>query len=383
MTDSKTILILGGGVGGLITANLLRKKIPRHHNIMLFDKEANHVFSPSFLWLLTGDRRPEQLTKPLTYLNKKGIEVIQGEITSIDSENREIEVGGTSYKGDYIVISLGADLAPEQVPELENAGYNLYTLDGATDFRNIWKDTTNGKLVIITSAPLYKCPAAPYEAAMLIQHSILVNSKQVQVELYTAEPGPMGVTGTDNSMAVRQMVEQKGVSYYPEHVIEKVDPAKKILFFSNATEVTYDLLLYVPPHKAPNVVIEAGLTDKTGWVPVNRNTLETSHGDVYAIGDVVGIPLKVGPLLPKAGVFADNQAKVVANNIALKITGKGNHREYYGDGECFVEIGGGRAGFGKGNFYNEPAPDVKMYEPRRYWHWGKVWFEKRWFRKWF
>ncbi|MHA2277035.1 MAG: NAD(P)/FAD-dependent oxidoreductase, partial [Candidatus Kariarchaeaceae archaeon] len=380
MENSKTIIILGGGVGGLITANLLRKKIPKHHKILLIDKEANHIFSPSFLWLLTDDRKPEKIIKPLAKLQNKGIDVLQGEVTKINCESREVEVGENLYKGDYIIISLGADLAPEQIPGLESGGYNLFTLEGAVDFRNEWLNFTDGKLVIITSTPLYKCPAAPYEAAMLLQHNVLVNytTKNVQVELYTAESGPMGVTGADNSLAVRQMVEQKGVLYHPESVIEKVDPQTKNLFFSNGVEVSYDLLLYVPPHQAPTVIKEAGLVDTTGWVAVNRNTLETSHDGVYAIGDITGIPLKVGPLLPKAGVFAHNQAKVVANNIAVKITGKGKNIEYNGDGGCFVEIGGGKAGFGRGNFYSEPAPQVKMYKPRRYWHWGKVWFEKRW-----
>lgn len=385
METSKTILILGGGVGGLITANLLSKKIPNNHRIILVDREPNHLFSPSLLWLMTDDRKSENISKPLARLEKKGIEIIQGEIKHVDIESREIEVNGEKYTADYLIIALGAELTPEVVPGLSEGGYNFYTLEGAEQFRDEWKKFQSGKLVVITSTPAYKCPAAPYEAAMLLQHDCQKRklSDNIEVVLYTAEAGPMGVTGAENSNAVKQMVEQKGVLYYPEHVIEKVDPSSKNLVFSNGTEVKYDMLIYVPPHKAPEIINSSGLLDSTGWVPVNRYTLETSFDDVYAIGDITGIPLKVGPLLPMAGVFAHNHAKVVAHNIAVKITGEGTPIQYTGDGECFIEIGGGKAGFGKGNFYAEPAPMIKMYKPRRYWHWGKVWFEKRWLSKWF
>lgn len=385
MQSSKTILILGGGVGGLIAANLLSKKIPDYHRIILVDREADHIFSPSFLWLMTDDRKSENISKPLGRLEKKGIEVIQGEITQIDKESREIEVNGVKLKADYLIIALGAELAPEMVPGLSEGGYNFYTLEGAEQFRDKWIKFQSGKLVVITATPAYKCPAAPYEAAMLLQHDSQKRelSNDIEVSLYTAEAGPMGVTGAENSNAVKQMVKQKGVLYYPEHLIEKVDSSSQNLIFSNGSEVKYDILLYVPPHKAPDVINSAGLLDSSGWVPVDRHTLETSYEEVYAIGDITGIPLKVGPLLPKAGVFAHNHAKVVAHNIAVKITGKGNPTKYTGHGECFVEIGGGKAGFGRGNFYAEPLPQIKMYKPRRFWHWGKVWFEKRWLSKWF
>lgn len=384
MKDTKTVLILGGGVGGLVTANLLRKKIPRDHKVILVDRQANHIFYPSLLWVTINNRKSEDISKPLIKLEKKGIEIIQGEINQIYPDSHEIEIDGTRYSGDYLVIALGAELASETIPGLTDGGYNFYSLDGAERFREAWNNFKSGKLVIITSTPLYKCPAAPYEAAMLLEHDSRKKKlhDNIQVELYTAEPGPMGVTGTENSNAVRQMVEQKGVKYFPEHQIEKVDASSRHLVFSNGTEVNYDILAYVPPHRAPQIVHTAGLDDSSGWIPVDRHTLETSFSDVYAIGDVTGIPLKLGKPLPKAGVFAHYHAEVVAHNISVEITGKGKSTRYNGSGSCFVEIGGGKAGFGRGNFYAEPVPQIKMYKPRRYWHWGKILFEKRWLNKW-
>lgn len=385
MENKKTILILGGGVGGLITANLLRKKLSIDHKIILVDKQKDHLFSPSLLWLMTGNRKSKDITRPLARLEKKNIDIIHGNINKIDPKSKTIEVDGTEYTGDYLVIALGADLDPDAVPGLSDGGYSFYTLDGAEKFRDAWKNFKSGKLVIITSTPLYKCPAAPYEAAMLLKHDTIDQNLQdkIQVELYTAEPGPMGVTGAENSQAVRQMVEQKGIKYYPEHVVETVDSSTRKLVFANGTEVNYDLLAFVPPHVAPQVVQTSGLVDSSGWVPVDRNTLETSFDDVYAIGDITGIPLSVGKPLPKAGVFAHYQAEVITNNIAVKILGNGNPNQFTGEGECFIEIGGGKAGFGRGNFYAEPAPNIKMYNPGRKWHWGKIFFEKRFLRKWF
>ena len=116
---------------------------------------------------------------------------------------------------------------------------------------------------------------------------------------------------------------------------------------------------------------------------MDRYTLETRYPGVYAIGDITGIPLVIGKPLPKAGVFAHGQAEVVAHNIAVAITGKGEARRFEGHGECFVEMGDGKAGFARGNFYAEPAPSVKMYRPGPHWHAAKVLFEKDWLRRWF
>ena len=207
--------------------------------------------------------------------------------------------------------------------------------------------------------------------------------EQVQLDLYAAEPGPMGVAGPEVSGAVRQMVEQKGIAYHPDHQVSAVDATARRISFSNGASVSYDLLAYVPPHRVPRVVRDAGLVGESGWVPVDRHTLETKWPGIYAIGDVVSIPLKLGRPLPKAGVFAHGEAEVVAKNIAHAITGKGKPVRFDGHGECFVEAGDGKAGYGAGDFYGEPVPQIKLHPPARRWHAGKVLFEKHWLSKWF
>ena len=379
----KTTLVLGGGVGGLITANELKKKLGTAHRIVLVDKEQDHLFAPSLLWLMIGLRRAGKSQRDLTRLRRKGIEVVQGEISAIEPRTRTVQVNGKPLQGDYMVISLGAELAPQTITGLEEAGQNIYTLTGCEAFREEFKAFHHGKLAVLVSSVPFKCPAAPYEAAMLMAYDLRKRKvrEQVQIDLYVAEPAPMGVAGPELSAGVRNMIEAQGIAYHPEHMIQRVDPAQRRLHFANGVQADYDMLAYVPPHRAPAVVVEAGLVGESGWVPVNRETLETSFPSVFAIGDVTGISLKLGKPLPKAGTFAHAQAEVVAHNIACEIRGKGETKHFDGGGECFIEMGDGKAGFARGNFYAEPLPQVKMYKSGRHWHAAKVLFEKDWLRR--
>ncbi|UOF90888.1 NAD(P)/FAD-dependent oxidoreductase [Fodinisporobacter ferrooxydans] len=380
----RSIVILGGGVGGVITANLLRKKLSDEYEITLIDRETNHVFAPSLLWLMTGDRNAEKISRPLSRLKRKGIEFIQGEIEQIDAQNRTVIVNGENISSDYLIISLGAVLTPEEISGLET-GFSFYDLKETERLKQKLWEFQKGRVVVVTASPVYKCPAAPYEAAMLI-HAFFQKRgirPQVTMSFYAAEPAPLAVAGTNVSEGVQQMLRERDISYYPQHQITKVDPDKRELYFANGVHDSYDLLVYVAPHKPPRVVQESGLVGKSGWVTVDRHTLETKIPGVYAIGDVTGIPLELGKPLPKAGVFAHGQAKVIANNIAHKITGEGQQIEFNGHGECFIEIGNNKAGFARGNFYASPAPTVKVHQPGIRWHLGKIAFEKSWFRTWF
>ena len=401
MSEAQTVVVLGGGVGGVVAATRLRKELPRAHRVVLVDRERRHLFAPSLLWLMTGDRSARRITRPLDRLARKGIEVVCGDITRITPETRRITIvecpegddplsrrlsGATrDLEADYLVISLGAELAPETIPGLAEAGHTFYTLTGAEALRDALGRFDGGRIVVLTAAPAYKCPAAPYEAAMLICDHIRKRglAEATQIDLCAAEPGPMGVAGPDVSAGVRNMVKAKGIGYHPDHQIVDVDPELRQLSFANGVTAGFDLLAYVPPHRAPRVIREAGLVDETGWIPVDRDTLHTTHAGVYAIGDVTGIPLKMGKPLPKAGVFAERQAKVVARNIAREITGGSDTAVFDGHGECFIETGDGRAGFGRGDFYAEPTPQVDLHKVGRRWHLGKVAFEKSWLFRWF
>ncbi len=385
MTTAKTILVLGGGIGGIVAANLLRKRLPRAHRVVLVEREAQHVFPPSLLWVMVGARGGEQISRPLTRLARSGIEIVSGEIERIDPQARSARVAGRDIVADYMVVALGAELAPETIPGLAEAGHNFYTLDGARALERARAGLRQGSLVVLVAGIPFKCPAAPYEAAMLLEADARGRGVRgsVSVDLYTPEPGPMPVAGPLVSAEVRQLVESRGVRVHTEEQVTKVDPAARLIHFKSGTTAAFDLLAYVPPHRAPAVVRAAGLVGDSGWIPVNRQTLETKFAGVYAIGDVAGIPLVTGRPLPKAGVFAHGEAEVVANNLVHAITGEGAPRAFEGHGSCFIEIGDGRAGFGSGNFFAEPAPQIGLRAPGLLLHLGKVAYEKYWLYRWF
>lgn len=385
MEQAKTVAILGGGSGGIVAASRLRKLLPRGYRIILVDKQSDHLFAPSLLWLMIGDRNPEKISRPLSRLKRKGIEVIQGDIQAIDPRARTVKVNDKLITADALIVALGADYAPQNVKGLVEAGHNAYTLKGATAIRNALSAFKGGKIVFLTAEPVYKCPAAPYEAAMLVEYHCrrLGIRKKTKIAVYAAEPGPMGTAGPEVSKQVRQMVESKGISYHPLHQITEADAKARLLKFADGSTAKFDLLIYVPPHVAPTVVAEAGLLAESGWIAVDRNTLETKFEDVYALGDVTSIPLKMGKPLPKAAVFAHAQAEIVAHNISAKWAGRVGRDSFNGKGKCFIEIGDHRAGMGAGNFYAEPTPQVNVKHPNLFWHLSKVWFERYWLYKWF
>ena len=361
----KAILVLGGGIGGIVAASLLRKQLPREHRVVLVEREARHVFAPYLLWLMTGTRREDQISRPLSRLTRAGIELGRGEVERIDPYAPSVYVNGQEIAGDYMVIALGAELAPETVPGLAEAGHNLYTPDGARALNQARTEFCQGHLAVLIGGIPFKCPAAPYEAAMLLEADVRKRGARsaITVDVYTPEPGPMMTAGPEVSANLRQMVESRGVRLHTEHAVSEIDPAKRLIHFKNGANAPLDLLVYVPPHRAPAAVRAAGLVGESGWIPVNRQTPETKFPRVYAIGDVNGIALVNGRPLPKAGVIAHGEAEVVASNIAGAITGTGAPRSFDGHGACFIEIGDNRAGFGSGNFFADPAPQIRLRPP--------------------
>ena len=376
----KTILILGGGVGGITTANALREQLAPEHRIVVVDKRAEYVFTPSLLWVMVGWRRPEQITKDLRRLVRPGVEVVQAEAREIDLDGGRVKTTAGDWSYDYLVLALGANLAPEAMPGFSQAAHTPFDLEGATGLWSALQRFEGGRVAVLVSAMPYKCPAAPYETAMLLDDHLRRRGirGRCQVEVYTPEVLPMGVAGPAMGRAVVGMLEAKGIRFNPELRLTHIDAARKELVFSNREPASFDLLAGVPPHRPPRVVVESPLANDAGWVPVDKRTLQTGCDNVYAIGDVTAIILPNGKPLPKAGVFADGQAHVVARRIADEIRGVGARAEFDGLGFCWIETGGGSAGFASGDFYAEPDPVVPLPRSGRMWHWGKILFEKYW-----
>lgn len=378
------VLVLGGGVGGSTVAVELRRVLAPEHRVTLVERAEHFVLGASLLWVIVGERRPEDVRRPVAGLAARQVEVVRGEIERIDLERREVTVEGRALAADHLVVALGADLDPASIFGLAEAGHSFYDLQGAIALRDALARFKGGRLVLVTAAPAYKCPAAPYEAAMLLEWQCRRRGMRAAttLELLAAEPAPMGVAGPAVSAAVRQMIESKGIAYHPAHQIVRADPGRRRLEFSNGITTEYDLLAFVAPHRAPRCVREAGLTGESGWVPVDRSTLRTRFEHVWALGDVTGIPLSIGKPLPKAGTFASGEAEVVARDIAREITGAGDVEAYRADGECWVETGDGAAAYGSGDFFAEPMPAVRLEPPSAEAHRAKEAWEREWLARW-
>ena len=376
----KTILILGGGVGGIVTANALRESLASEHRIVVVDKRAEYIFTPSLLWVMTGWRQPDQITKDLRHMLQFGIEVVQAEVQEIDPERAIVRANGDDLAYDYLVVTLGADLAPEVMPGYVETAYNFFDLEGTTKLWSALQRFEGGRVAVLVSAMPFKCPAAPYEAAMLIEDVLRRRGirDRCQVRVFTPEPQPMLVAGPDMGVSVVGMLATKNIGFHPNLSLDHIDAVRQILVFKNGRQESFDLLAAVPPHRPPTVVKESSLANEAGWVTVDKHTLQTHFENIYAIGDVTAIILNNGLPLPKAGTFAHAEAEAVAARIIAEIGGSVPQAEFDGVGYCWIEAGSGSAGFASGQFYAEPNPVVGQPRSGRLWHWGKVMFESYW-----
>ena len=374
-----TVLVLGGGIGGAAAANALRERLGQRHRIVVVDRETEQVFAPSLLWLMVGQRRPAAISRPLAKLLRPGIEIVHSRVRELDPAARRVATDGGELTGDAIVVALGAELAPEAIPGYADAAHDFFTLEGAERFASALAGFSGGRIVVAVSGLPFKCPAAPYEAAFLIDADLRRRGLRDRstIELYTPEPAPMPVAGPVLGRALVDLLADRGIGYFPGHPVESYDGASRQVRFTDGSAVGYDLLAAVPPHRPPAVVSGSSLAGPAGWVPVDRGTLETSTPNVFAIGDVTAIALANGKLLPKAGVFAHAEAHVVAAQIASRLEG-GPADRFDGHGYCWVELGAGVAGFASGDFYADPDPAVELRRPGRTWHAGKVLFERYW-----
>lgn len=379
--DEPTIVILGGGIGGVVAANELHTKLKEKAKIVVVERNLQQSFAPSYPWVMTGERKADAIIRDITRMDRKGIEVVRGEIDGIDTKGRAVTVGGRKIEFDYLIVALGAELDFEAIPGLSKA-HTYYTLAGAEKLAVELKQFKGGQVSIVIAGSPYKCPAAPYEGAMLIEGYFHSRQQRhnIQLAIYTSEPMPMPVAGETLAGGIQEMLAHKGIEFHPD--MQLASARGKKMEFEDGTKADVDLLIVIPPHRSPAIVREAKLTDKSGWIPVDASTLETSHKGIYAIGDVTNIPLPDGMVLPMAGVFAHGQAEVVARNLSAEILGHAKREKYDGSGYCFLEAGGGVAGMAQGNFYGEPRR-ITMRSPSPVWHWGKVAYERYWLWKWY
>ena len=381
-----TIAIVGGGSGGIVAANNLRQKLAREHKVVLFDRDSHHRFQASFLWVMTGKRAPEAVCRPLSRLERKGIHYVNAAVEGIDTNAGHLTAGGIEHGYDYLILAPGAELAPRAVPGLSEGSLTPYDLGGAVALRDRLMRFAGGKIVVLVAGMPYKCPAAPYEAALQIDWALRQRGVRTRSEIavYSWESQPMPVAGEEMGAAVKLMLDAKHIEFFPQVKVAEVDAGGREIVFEDGQRIAADLVVSVPPHRLPRFCSDSGLAEPGAWLSVDDPHLMTMDRErVWAIGDAVMIKLASGLPLPKAGVFAHYQASAVAKSVAAQVTGKGEPGVFDGHGMCWIESGGPVAGYGSGNFYAEPKPDLKIGRPNRLNHINKVLFERWWLWRWF
>ncbi len=366
---SKT-LILGGGVGGVVTANILRGLLPKEHEIVVIDKKTRFHLGASKTWVMLGHKTVSEITRPLEALQARGISVLQDEVQKIDAAAREVKTTRATIAADYLVIALGVDLNPGAIPGLDRAE-TFYTLDGAVRLGEILRQFKGGDIVILNPRTPIQCPPAPYEAAMLLDHEFkkLQLRDKTRISLYTVEPAPIPTAGPQISQIMRDELARRNIAYQTQKRLKTVDGERRVVSFEDGAEAPYDLLIAVPAHEAPRSVRQSGLTNQSGWIPVDPKTLQTAADRVYAIGDVTVVPLPgrykpdVPLVLPKAAVFAEGHGRVVAAEIAGHVLEREPSEVFDGKGFCFIEMGDRHALGGEGAFFELPHPRVTPRGP--------------------
>jgi sulfide:quinone oxidoreductase len=379
--NSNKVLILGGGSGGLATAGRLKELLGDNVNVTVIDKQTSFVMGFSLLRVMTSEKTEQEVTFPKEKVSQKGIKFINTEVKGIDVKNGTVRTGQGESAYDYLVIALGAELAPEKVPGFESA-FHMYTLEDAKKLRDALSSFRGGSIRLVVSSTPFKCPPAPYEAAMLIDDYLrskgLRNKSDIQI--FTPEPLPMSIAGPKVGNTVVSMLNEKGIGFHNNAKVSLIDGSSKQIVFENGTREKYELLIAIPPHTSPKVVRESGLADASGWIPVDPKNMQTKHDRVYAIGDVAAVKLPSGMMLPKAATFAFGQAEIVASNIASSVLGT-ETRSWDGFGECFIETGSGNAAYGSGSFYSSPKPVINLQIPSKELRerkdvWGNYWTKR-------
>jgi sulfide:quinone oxidoreductase len=371
------ILVLGAGFGGLELTTRLSEELGADADVVLIDQADGFVFGFSKLDVMFGRTTAEAVRHSYRALVKPGVRFVQATIRSIDPERRRVETDAGPFEGDVMVVALGADLHPAVTPGLVEAGHEFYTVGGAFAARDVLDSFTGGRIIVgVTSTP-FKCPPAPSETALML-HDFLVDrglreASEISLVMPLGAPIPPSPAA---SQALLAEFARRGISWHPERLVRSLDPKRRVAVLADGEELPFDLFLGVPVHRVPAVVAESGLcTD--GWIPVDPLTLETAYPDVYAVGDVTSVGT------PKAGVFSERQASVVAGELIARARPSSPAGTYDGKGICYIEFGHGQVGRVEVTFRSGERPNGQFDEPSDLLLLDKAEFGTSRIRRWF
>ena len=328
------VLVLGAGFGGLELTSILSERFDDELDLTLVDRGDGFVFGSSKLDLMFGRMSPAAALHRYRDLVKPGVRFVNAAVRSIDPITRRVETDVGRFDADILVVALGADYDPQATPGLLEGGHEFYSVAGATAVRDALPRFAGGAVVIgITSTP-FKCPPAPSETALLMHDYLTARGLRGASDISLVMPFGVPIPPSpDASAALLTAFAERDIRFLPGLVVGSLDPDRRVAQLSDGSELPYDLFLGVPVHVVPEVVAASGMT-ADGWIPVDPLTLRTRFPRVYAVGDVTSVGT------PKAGVFSEGQAKVVAEEITALLRGGSSEATYDGRGVCYVEFGG-------------------------------------------
>ncbi len=343
------VVVLGAGFGGLELGTVLSEAVGEQLEVTLIDRSDAFVFGFSKLDVMFGRTAPEAVRLPYSRVAKPGVRVLRETIVSIDPGTRRVTTDAGVHEADVLVIALGADYDMDATPGLAEGGNEFYSVAGAQRLAGMIPSFSRGHAVIgVCDAP-YKCPPAPSECALLLHDELTSRGVRDACEISFVLPLPTPVPPSpETSAALSEAFEQRGIALMAGRRISEIDPARNVALLDDGSELAFDLFLGVPKHRAPDVVVASGMTED-GYIPVDAATLKTRFEGVYAVGDVATAGV------PKAGVFAEGAARVVAQEILADLCGGEPAERHLGQGTCYIEFGEGRIGSVDIDFLSGPT----------------------------
>jgi sulfide:quinone oxidoreductase len=362
------VIVLGGGVGGTIAANLVSKELGPEARVTLIDPVGMHLYQPGFLYLALGQANGRWLAQDERRLLRDEVELMIDRAVRIDPENRSIALArGGSIGYDYLVLATGARLAREEIPGLVEGAHDFYSLEGAIRLREALRTFSGGRIVMGVAGIPYKCPPAPVEFVFMLEEFLRKRGIREKSTITLASPLNRAFTIEATSKLVQPILEARGIELGTFFNVEAVFPDKKTVTSIEGEELPYDLLVLVPPHRGAQVIEDSGLGDERGWVPVSRATLQHEKFDtIFAIGDATNLPIS------KSGSTAHFEAPVVASQIAARIRGTAAKENYGGRVMCFLETGHHQATTIRFDYQHPPVSP----RPSLQWHVAKWAFNR-------
>lgn len=355
----RRVLILGAGFGGLELATRLSETASDLVDVTLLDRNDAFYFGFSKLEVMMGRETAAAVRLPYAEIAKDGVTFRQETVIGIDPGTRRVTTDAGSHDADFLVVAMGADYVFTATPGFEQDGHEYYTLAGAERLRDALAAFEGGRVLLSVLGQPFKCPPAPFEGSFLMHEHFTQRGIRDAVQMTTTFPmqRPVPVTGAVSQL-FRDGLAARGVEELAEHLVTGIDPAGRVAQLADGQTLPYDLFVGIPIHRAPEPLTASGLA-VNGWVPVDQTNLRTGFPYVYALGDVCSGPRNV----PKAGIFAEAAARVVADDIRAAISGEDPPAPYEGAGVCYAEFGDGLVSKVEVNFLRGDVPSAERHEP--------------------